>query len=69
MRTTGMGFGIGIGRFGAILAPIGTGVLVDRGWHSLHLYLLFAGTFLVAALALGMMVPNRKVSRLTEEIV
>jgi predicted MFS family arabinose efflux permease len=57
LRTTGMGFGIGIGRFGAILAPLATGMLVDRGWHSMQLYLLFAGTFLIAALALAAIVP------------
>jgi benzoate transport len=58
LRTTGMGWGIGIGRIGAILAPLATGLLVDRGWHSLELYSAFAGTFLIAALALGAMVPG-----------
>jgi len=68
LRTTGMGFGIGVGRFGAILAPIATGILVDRGWHALQLYLLFAGTFIVAALALAVMVPPSRTVRLTAEI-
>jgi MFS family permease len=58
LRTTGMGWGIGIGRLGAILAPLATGMLVDRGWHSVQLYWVFAGTFLIAALALGAMVPG-----------
>jgi hypothetical protein len=53
-----MGWGIGIGRIGAILAPLATGALVDRGWHSVELYSAFAGTFLIAALALGAMVPE-----------
>ncbi len=57
LRTTGMGWGIGIGRFGAILAPLATGMLVDRGWHAMQLYGVFAGTFLIAALALGAIVP------------
>jgi len=57
LRTTGMGWGIGIGRIGAILAPLGTGLLVDRGWHAMPLYWLFAGTFLIAALALAALVP------------
>lgn len=57
LRATGMGWGIGIGRLGAILAPLATGVLVDRGWHSVQLYWVFAGTFLIAALALTAMVP------------
>jgi len=63
LRTTGMGWGIGIGRFGAILAPLATGVLVDRGWHAAPLYTLFAATFLVAALALAVMVPARSPAR------
>jgi MFS family permease len=58
LRATGMGWGIGIGRIGAILAPLATGLLVDRGWHSLELYSAFAATFLIAALALGAMVPG-----------
>jgi benzoate transport len=48
LRTTGMGWAIGIGRSGAILAPLVTGVLVDQGWKPLQLYLAFAGTFLIA---------------------
>jgi benzoate transport len=53
LRTSGMGWGIGIGRIGAILAPLGTGVLVDHGWHSVQLFCLFAGAFLLAWLALA----------------
>jgi benzoate transport len=58
LRTSGMGWGIGIGRIGAILAPLGTGVLVDRGWHSIQLFCLFAGAFLLAWLALAGMTSN-----------
>ena len=58
LRTTGMGWGIGVGRLGAIAAPLATGLLVDRGWHTVPLYWVFAGTFLVAALALGATVPG-----------
>ena len=32
IRATGMGWAIGIGRIGAILAPVIAGLLVDRGW-------------------------------------
>jgi MFS family permease len=53
VRTTGMGWAIGIGRFGAILAPIATGVLVDHGWRPMQLYFAFTGPFLIAALALA----------------
>jgi benzoate transport len=57
LRSSGMGWGIGVGRIGAILAPLATGVLVDRGWHSSQLFCLFAGTFLLAGIALAAMVP------------
>ena len=53
VRTTGMGWAIGIGRFGAILAPIATGVLVDHGWRPMQLYFAFTIAFLIAALALA----------------
>jgi len=51
-RATGMGSAIGVGRLGAILAPIGTGKLIDLGWHPMQLYLVFASVFLVAMLGL-----------------
>jgi benzoate transport len=53
VRTTGMGWAIGIGRIGAILAPIATGVLVDHGWRAMQLYYAFTAPFLIAALALA----------------
>jgi benzoate transport len=64
LRTSGMGWGIGVGRIGAILAPLGTGVLVDRGWHAVQLFCLFAGAFLLAWLALAGMtsMPARKLA-------
>jgi len=51
IRSTGMGWSIGIGRLGAILAPITAGMLIDSGWESLHLYYVFAVPVLIAALA------------------
>lgn len=42
VRSTGMGWAIGIGRLGAILAPLTAGVLLDRGWSPPHLYYAFA---------------------------
>jgi MFS transporter, AAHS family, vanillate permease len=48
IRTTGMGWAIGIGRIGAILAPITAGVLLDRGWSPPHLYYAFALPLLIA---------------------
>jgi len=52
VRATGMGWAIGIGRFGAILSPYWSGVLRDQGWQPAALYTLFVAPFLVAALAM-----------------
>ncbi len=52
VRATGMGSAIGIGRLGAILAPVLSGALLDRGWSPAHLYALFSVPFAVAALAM-----------------
>jgi MFS family permease len=52
VRTTGMGWAIGIGRFGAILAPFASGALLDRGWSPAHLYFFFSAPFVVAAAAM-----------------
>jgi MFS family permease len=53
LRTAGMGWGIGIGRIGAILAPLATGILVDHAWRPVQLFCLFAGVFLLAWLGLA----------------
>jgi MFS family permease len=50
-RVTGLGWGIGIGRSGAILSPLVAGRLIDAQWTPAQLYVLFAGAFVLAALA------------------
>jgi benzoate transport len=50
-RVTGLGWAIGFGRIGAILAPTLTGVLIGANWRPSHLFLLF-GTFFVLAASL-----------------
>lgn len=50
-RVTGLGWAIGVGRFGAILAPTLTGALVGAHWLPGQLFLLF-GVFFVLAAAL-----------------
>ena len=52
VRTTGMGWAIGIGRFGAILAPLLSGALLDRGATPAQLYFFFSIPFAVAAIAI-----------------
>ncbi|MDI9719086.1 hypothetical protein QM304_32735, partial [Pseudomonas aeruginosa] len=38
VRATGVGWGIGVGRGGAILSPLVAGLLLDDGWQPLSLY-------------------------------
>jgi benzoate transport len=59
VRTTGMGWAIGIGRFGAILAPLASGALLDRGWSPAQLYFFFSAPFVVAAVAIFLIGPAR----------
>jgi benzoate transport len=51
LRTTGVGFGIGVGRLGAILAPITVGFLLDGGWSPAQLYIGVAVVVAGAAFA------------------
>jgi benzoate transport len=50
-RATGMGWAIGIGRIGAIVAPVAAGVLVDGGWTTPWLYAAFAVPLVLAVLS------------------
>ena len=51
-RVTGLGWAIGIGRSGAILSPLVAGGLIDANWSPEQLFTLYAGAFLLAALAI-----------------
>lgn len=53
-RATGVGIALGVGRAGAILAPIAAGVLLDAGWTTVQLYLALAVVFLIGAMAVGL---------------
>ncbi|WP_106400953.1 MFS transporter [Actinocorallia populi] len=64
VRATGVGWGIGIGRVGAILAPTVAGVLLDAGWTPGRLLLLVAAVLVLGALVvtgfrLGRAEPSR----------
>jgi MFS family permease len=50
-RSSGMGWAVGVGRIGAILASLAAGLLVDRGWSAVDLLRVFSGTFLLASIA------------------
>ena len=60
VRATGMGWAIGIGRFGAILSPVVSGALADHGWPPAQLYTAFCAPFIVAAIAMFVIGPVRR---------
>ncbi|MGS2644490.1 MFS transporter [Streptosporangium sp. LJ11] len=50
VRATGVGWGIGVGRIGAIVSPLVAGWLLDAGWGAGQLYLLVAVVLAVGGL-------------------
>ncbi|MGO2812671.1 MAG: MFS transporter [Brevibacterium aurantiacum] len=52
LRSTGVGWGIGIGRFGAIIAPTATGAMLDGGWGPQAIYVFVGVVLLLAAVVL-----------------
>lgn len=55
VRSTGMGWGIGIGRIGAILSPSLAGVLLDAGWSLSTLCFVFALPMIVVSVVVILM--------------
>jgi benzoate transport len=49
VRSTGMGWAVGMGRFGAIASPALVGLLIDAGWRGPQLYYVFAIPLVLAA--------------------
>ena len=63
VRSTGVGWGIGIGRIGAIIAPLITGALLDVSWSAVQLYLAVGAVVLISAVAVGMIRPKEPVTK------
>jgi benzoate transport len=59
VRATGMGWAIGIGRFGAILSPLASGALSDHGWAPAQLYAACSVPFIIGAAAMLAIGPAR----------
>lgn len=49
VRVTGMGWGIGVGRIGAIVSPLVAGTLIDAQWRPTQLYVGYGLVFAAAA--------------------
>ncbi|MFQ5964761.1 MAG: MFS transporter [Candidatus Scalinduaceae bacterium] len=58
IRTTGMGWAIGIGRIGAILSPFIAGVLLDAGWGTAILFIVFALPLTVSMITVNLIRAN-----------
>jgi MFS family permease len=52
-RATGVGWAMGVGRVGALTAPVLAGVLLEAGWTPRSLFGLFALPLVVAAGAIA----------------
>jgi benzoate transport len=63
VRSTGVGWGIGIGRIGAIIAPLITGALLDASWSAVQLYLAVGAVVLISAVAVGMIRSKKVVTK------
>ena len=48
-----MGWAIGVGRIGAVIAPIAAGALLDQAWSPSTIYGLFAVPLLIAVFAMS----------------
>lgn len=59
IRSTGVGWALGMGRLGAIIAPLATGALLDASWTPVQLYLGVGAVLLVAAAAVWLLGPAR----------
>jgi len=53
IRSTGVGMAIGVGRIGAVVAPIMAGFLLDAGWEKQSLYIGVAIILLMTTLVIG----------------
>ncbi|MDG6894968.1 MFS transporter [Volucribacter amazonae] len=62
IRATGVGWAVGIGRMGAIIAPILAGALLDLGWQKQSLYIGVAIILVVTSLVILAM-PKQHLSR------
>ncbi len=62
-RSSGLGWGIGIGRIGAILSPVIAGLLIGLGLSRGLNFLIYATPFLVAAIAIAALKSPRLAAR------
>jgi AAHS family 4-hydroxybenzoate transporter-like MFS transporter len=64
MRTSGLGWALGIGRLGGIAAPALGGYLLSIGLPPRHIFLSACGFALIAAIATALLGLRHRVERL-----
>ena len=52
LRSTGLGWGLGVGRIGAIVGPLAVGYLLNSGWPAPAVFAVMAVPMLVGASAI-----------------
>jgi AAHS family 4-hydroxybenzoate transporter-like MFS transporter len=55
LRSTGLGWSLGIGRIGGVLGPFVAGLLLTAGWHPAELFYAAAAPMLIGAVAIALM--------------
>lgn len=65
VRNTGVGWAIGIGRFGAVLGPYLAGIFIETGMEKWLYFSIFAIPLLICIFAMGMM--NVRTSEVSQE--
>jgi len=58
IRNTGVGWAIGIGRFGGILGPSAAGFLLSQGWTGAQCFFAFSIPLLIAMIAVAILKPR-----------
>ncbi|MGO9424477.1 MAG: MFS transporter [Steroidobacteraceae bacterium] len=67
LRATGTGFAIGVGRAGAMLAPIIAGYLFHTGYGLQFVAIAMGGGSLIAAIALWLLPPSTSAAKIMDE--
>jgi AAHS family 4-hydroxybenzoate transporter-like MFS transporter len=55
IRSTGLGWGLGVGRIGSIVGPAVGGVILSTGLDAKHVYLVCIGPALIGAAAIALL--------------
>jgi AAHS family 4-hydroxybenzoate transporter-like MFS transporter len=70
LRSTGVGWALGIGRIGSIIGPVVGGAMMAMGWHTGQLFTVTAMPALLAAIAvvsIGLQAKSRQLKARSSE--